>query len=122
MDESEIRELRKQGVRLRVRDDGPPKVIQAGCDPLPGQQVVLIKDSNTADEARRVYVAYQVASKLSEGQIEKMRKPSPHDYLKARDALDRVVIEAWTEEVEELDDKGKKVKRIKVKRKEKKNG
>lgn len=114
MDEKEIREKRKQGVRLRARDDGPPKVIQAGCDPLPGQCVVLVWDARTADEARRVYASYLAAKAYKEADLKALRKSAPQVFLDLMDGLDRVHVEAWTEEVE--DGKAHIVKRKEAKR------
>lgn len=93
MHENEIRELRKQGVRLRIREGERPKAIQAGTHPGPGQTSVLVKGSATLDEARRVYAAYARACSYSDSKLEGLRKTAGQDYLDLMDAKDRVVIE-----------------------------
>jgi len=93
MNEQEIRELRKQGIRLRIGADGPPKSIQAGRKPLPGQSVVLVKGAKDVDEARRIYAAFLQSEDYSDAELQGLRKTAPQTFLGLLDAIDRVVVE-----------------------------
>lgn len=80
----EIREARKDGIRLWVRHGGRAKAIQVGREPRGDGHVVLVRGARDADEARFLHEEALRWRAMSTADQDDMEEIDPHTWLRMR--------------------------------------